>query len=436
MSASSSSILSSSSRAPNALTVSPADRVWGIWHDFLLTGMSPDVVLYTAVIGVLLKANEYDRVNQVWQHMHRRLDHQNQDQGRNSGCQSRKKDTVEEIDVVSKTLSHGTSTSLLSPSPSPSPLLSTVCNVDERPKGRRKSNAIDLLDSENQRPQNRKSVTPNIQTYSVLMQTHVLKRDIQGVAQTYKEFLQSTAPPPPSTSASRSTNVASASEKHQQQHGTRANTVFLNQILTALVNLGENNAAKEIYAAMRLDHDQAHSTSATANNADNAEEEKKEEEKTLAKRVELSKSRDEVGSTVNDDYTSKATLLPTSSTSSSLPLPLPLPLPSPSPSPSVPGTISSFLTGSTLASSSNSSPVHHRNSERRSTWLKRVVHEARKSQLSVFKGKGKSPSSSTLLSSIQPDNTTRKLILKMARRKNDTALEEIVLKDLDSDFVT
>ncbi|KAF9393952.1 hypothetical protein BGX21_010540 [Mortierella sp. AD011] len=433
MSASSSSILSNSSRAPNVLTVSPADRVWGIWHDFLLTGMSPDVVLYTAVIGVLLKANEYDRVNQIWQHMHRRLDHQNQDQDRNSGRQRRKKDTVEDMDPVSKTLSHGTSTSLLSPSPSSSPLLSTVCNVDDGLKGRRKSNAIDLLDSESQRPHNWRSITPNIQTYSVLMQTHVLKRDIQGVAQTYKEFLQSTALPPPSTSASKSMNVASTSEKQQQHHGTRANTVFLNQILTALVNLGENNAAKEIYAAMRLDRDQAHSTSATANDIDNAEEERRDEERTLTKQVELSKSGGEVGSTVNDKHTSRSTLLSTSSISSSLPLPLPLPLPSLSPS--VPGTISSFLTSSTLASS-NSSPVHHRNSERRSTWLKRVVHEARKSQSSVFKGEGKSPSSSTLLSSIQPDNTTRKLILKMARRKNDTALEEIVLKDMDSDFVT
>ncbi|KAF9353475.1 hypothetical protein BGX26_008762 [Mortierella sp. AD094] len=436
-SSSSSSILSNSSRDTNALTISPADRVWGIWHDFLLTGMSPDVVLYTAVIGALLKANEYDRVGQIWKHMHRRLDHQNQDQGRHS----HKKDTmgaaVEDMDLVSKTLNLGTSTSSSSSS---SPLLSTVSNVDEASKGRRKSNAIDLLDSENQRArlsegkrsqlQNRKSVTPNIQTYSVLMQTHVLKKDIQGVAQTYKEVLQSAAPLPPSTSASKSTSVTSSSEKQrqqqqQQQHGTRANTVFLNQILTALVNIGENKAAKDIYAAMRQDRDQTRSTSATTINIDNAGEEEEATPsiyaETQAKPDELNRSGDEVGSTANDEYTSKVAFLPT-------------PLAS-----SAPVTISSFLTGPTPASSSsNSSPVHHRNSERRSTWLRRVVHEARKPQSSVYRSKSpsspsSSSSSSTLLSSIQPNNTTHKLILKMARRKNDAALEEIVLKDLDPD---
>ncbi|KAF9112620.1 hypothetical protein BGX27_003078 [Mortierella sp. AM989] len=390
------SLLSNSSQHE----MTPADRVWSLWHDFLLTGMKPDVVLCTALIEVLLKAKEYDRADQIWRHMHRQDQNPAQDSGNKTNHSRSNRATRAVTDSVSKTLGIETGSIVSSPSPLPS------SSVKEQSNSPRKSSAIDLLDMNHHqrtrstegkrrsRSQSQKSIMPNTQTFSVLMQTHVLNRDLRGVAQTYKEFLQST-----------SENQQQQQQQLQQQlqFGTtdtqkHINSVLLNQILTSLVNLGENKIAKEIYIAMIQDREHEHPTIATAVD-DNTEAISTTPAQVQTEPKAVSKLGGNEESIVIEEYSNKSPyrlVLKSSSVGSSTP------------------------------------PVHHQTFQRRWTWEKRRRREARKSPGADTSVSSSSSSSSSSSPSIGPNETTHKLILQLAQRKGDRELEDIVLKELDA----
>ncbi|ORZ27747.1 hypothetical protein BCR41DRAFT_367329 [Lobosporangium transversale] len=205
------------------------DRIWGIWQDFLLTGMKPDVVLYTALMDALLNAKDFERADQIWNHMHQ-VHQKNQDHEHHPNY-----------------------------------------NAD-------RLKPIPQRQQQNHQEKCPNVVTPNTQTLSVLMQAHVLKRDPEGVAQIYKEIIRSSTAATASTDmdaiiASKDPLSAQRDDECQQHHLSRqtlpaeglarhTNTVLLNQILKVLVDYGEASAAKEIYAEMRLSPSGSHSPSA------------------------------------------------------------------------------------------------------------------------------------------------------------------------------
>ncbi|KAG0024490.1 hypothetical protein BGZ81_007695 [Podila clonocystis] len=193
----------------------PVDRAWAIWQDFLRTGMKPDVVMYTALMDRLLKAKQVEQADEIWQHM---LQHE--------PSQS----------TVSKPL--------LNPTPISNKQQAVLRNSIRRGK---------------------KGVVPNLQTFSVLMQNHVANRDLEGVVQTYKGLVaisgsgsgssSSSSPPfkPSSVHHATSTNTNTSTAIHENLSPlTMANTVLLNQILAALISLGESKAAYDIFAEMQL----------------------------------------------------------------------------------------------------------------------------------------------------------------------------------------
>lgn len=165
----------------------PVDQAWAIWNDFLLTGMKPDIVLYTMLMDTLLKAKEFERADQIWNHM--------QSQGSSSDA------------TKSSTGAKGSSGNRAVPS-SYSRKYSEATNSSAN------------------------VVVPNLQTLSVLLQSHIQESDIDGVARTYKQLHQTTL--------------------HREQQRP-INTVLVNQILKVLVDLDETKAAKEIFSEMQVD---------------------------------------------------------------------------------------------------------------------------------------------------------------------------------------
>ncbi|KAF9313268.1 hypothetical protein BG003_005452 [Podila horticola] len=205
----------SRSQTPTLPLLLPADRAWAIWQDFLRTGMKPDVVMYTALMDRLLKAKQVEQADEIWQHM---LQHQ---------------------PSLSTTSKH-----LLNPTP-----------ISNKQK--------DLI---RHSTKGKTSVVPNLQTFSVLMQNHVANRDLEGVVQTYKGLVAtsgsgsdpglSCSSSPPSKASSghhvTTTNTSTSTAIHENLSPlTMANTVLLNQILAALISLGESKAAYDIFAEMQ-----------------------------------------------------------------------------------------------------------------------------------------------------------------------------------------
>ncbi|KAG0288759.1 hypothetical protein BGZ96_007491 [Linnemannia gamsii] len=176
----------SSYQHPIALS-GPVDQAWAIWNDFLLTGMKPDVVLYTMLMDTLLKAKEFERADQIWDHM--------QIQGSTSDV------------TKSSTSAKGSSGNRIVPS-SYSGKYSKAA-----------SSSADV-------------VVPNLQTLSVMLQSHIQESDIDGVARTYRQLHHTTL--------------------HRERQRP-INTVLVNQILKVLVDLGETKAAKEIFSEMQVD---------------------------------------------------------------------------------------------------------------------------------------------------------------------------------------
>ncbi|KAG0084720.1 hypothetical protein BGZ93_005091 [Podila epicladia] len=205
---------SKETRSPLPPDLLPVDHAWAIWQDFLRTGMKPDVVMYTALMDRLLKAKQVEQADEIWQHM---LQHQ--------------------------------------------PSLSTA------PKHQLNSPPISNKQKDHLRhsTKGKKGVVPNLQTFSVLMQNHVANRDLEGVVQTYRGLVaasgsgsgssSSSSPPtkPSSGHYATTTNTNISTAIHENLSPlTMANTVLLNQILAALISLGESKAANDIFAEMQL----------------------------------------------------------------------------------------------------------------------------------------------------------------------------------------
>lgn len=212
---------------PTRSPILPVDRTWAIWQDFLRTGMKPDVVMYTALMDRLLKAKQVEQADEIWQHM----------------------------------LHHQPSSLSTTGSPKHNPTTTTFTTTTTSNK------QVNF-----RRTKDRKGVVPNLQTFSVLMQNHVANRDLEGVLQTYKSLVATSAsgsvplsspsssspPSQPSlghghhvttTSNVSSTNATALHETLSPI--TMANTVLLNQILAALIDLGESKAAYDIFAEMQ-----------------------------------------------------------------------------------------------------------------------------------------------------------------------------------------
>ncbi|KAG0006850.1 hypothetical protein BGZ65_002885 [Modicella reniformis] len=367
------------------------DRVWRIWQDFLLTGMKPDVVLYTMLMEKLLRDKEYSRASQIWGHMHQCAERDSKDDSNEDGLRPKKDlNTLKESDPVSKTLNKGAKSA---------PLVGNATLGElEKPS------ALDLLDNHNQSLRSvdkRPTTAPNTQTFSVLMQTHVLDRDLKGVTQTYQELLRTVNSRDETTSDGpvASSTIPPASPQQLPGLHSRVNTVLLNQILKVLIDLNEINTTKEIYTAMKKPEQDSDSS----NNLG------------IDRNLPYVNERATVTNRGSSLYSIDAFLLPRSDSSSQ---------PSPTEPASGPATeqvISIATTPKhqkpTIALSLI--PVHHQTSSRRSTWR----HKARKDNAAI------GPADRLSASSIQPDETTLKLMLELARQNEDRELEEVVLED-------
>ncbi|KAF9952609.1 hypothetical protein BGZ72_006062 [Mortierella alpina] len=220
------------------------DQAWAIWQDFLLTGMRPDVVLYTSLMDMLLKVKDFDRADQIWQHMHHADVETSTRGGRSSSSVSSSTTSaappaaVDVIDPVFKSLNLDATAGQ---SITPNAAAST----------RRKPHALHILDKDTRHRHHQtkrldasstsnisNAALPNLQTFSVLIQSHAMNRDLKAIVQVYKEIQQQNA----------DGKDVVAGQQFQQR---RANTVLLNQILSVLIDLGETSAAREIYADMR-----------------------------------------------------------------------------------------------------------------------------------------------------------------------------------------
>ncbi|KAF9179026.1 hypothetical protein BGZ51_007286 [Haplosporangium sp. Z 767] len=339
------------------IVADPVERAWAIWQDFLLTGMKPDVVLYTTLIDMLLKANKFAKADQIWNHMHRQT-------GNTSTiaitgtASSRAVPFVDaaDSDIVAKTLSRGALTS------------NTDIEVDRESHDKMHQQHLRNLNHNRHRPSiyqfKNKNVggghgnaaggdshvaVPNVQTFSVLMQNHVRNRDLGGMAETYKELQQQ-----PQQNQQRQLQ-----HHHNQQRGV--NNVLLNQVLTVLIDLRENKAAREIYAAMK------------ASTSEHEEQRLTSEGRVNGERV------------------------------SSYARPLRVPL-------------------------------HHMTHQRRSAWKqgakgRSLTESAVSTTSTAIAGTG---STKVLPSMIQPDETTHRLMLRLARQEQDTDLEDQILDELYS----
>ncbi|KAF9121522.1 hypothetical protein BGX30_002501, partial [Mortierella sp. GBA39] len=178
----------------------PVDQAWAIWQDFLLTGMKPDIVLYTMLMDTLLKAKEFERADQIWNHM--------QSQGSSTASTNSCAGANGSFKNRSVTAGLG------------------VLSSPRSPSSTRLRNHLEATSPRSN------AVVPNLQTLSVMMQSHIQESDIDGVTRTYKQLHQTTL--------------------HREQQRP-INTVLVNQILKVLVDLGETRAAKEIFSEMQVD---------------------------------------------------------------------------------------------------------------------------------------------------------------------------------------
>ncbi|KAF9082795.1 hypothetical protein BGX23_012054 [Mortierella sp. AD031] len=191
----------------------PVDQAWAIWEDFVLTGMKPDIVLYTMLMDTLLKAKEFDRADQIWNHMER--------QGRDSGKgPSRNRPAVAglgSMESVSRSFKHN----------------SNKPTATARSRTQSESTSLG-------------AVVPNIQTLSVLMERHIQESDIDGVARTYKDLHHTI----------------------QTQGQRPIDAVLVNQVLKILVDLGETKAARDIFAEMKVDSQEVQAPASASTNSE------------------------------------------------------------------------------------------------------------------------------------------------------------------------
>ncbi|KAG0343920.1 hypothetical protein BG004_004897 [Podila humilis] len=205
-----------SSATPSTQQQQPVDYTWAIWQDFLMTGMKPDVVLYTALMDRLLKSNHLDQADEIRQHMEQQQRQQQQQ--------------------------YPSSSLILSPLsslPTSGPLSSSGSEKTKRLKNEVRSRTpVKTTTVRATMPTSLLSTTttavavsPNLQTFSVMMQKYVQNRDLEGRQQHDDD------------NNDEGLSLSSSA--------TKANTVLLNQILAALISLGESRAACDIFAEMQ-----------------------------------------------------------------------------------------------------------------------------------------------------------------------------------------
>ncbi|KAG0197009.1 hypothetical protein BGX28_009483 [Mortierella sp. GBA30] len=331
----------------------PVDRAWAIWQDFLLTGMKPDVVLYTSLMDMLLKAKEFDRADQIWQHMQQKSNSGKSSYGMSHPISSSSAATVGKLlDPLAKSLNLGAKddgpSAFSTASANRKPYLVHILD--------KKNRSHHYLDHSQDWDKDGSGVTPNLQTFSVLIQNHVLNKDLKAIARTYKEMQR------------QATNTANPSSGQQRRP---ANTVLLNQILKVLIDLGEASAAKEIYADMKMSSSSSLSGS-------------------------LASERGPGEYTTETGAISTATSISASSWRSS-------------------------QSRCPTAFTSMSPPPHHQNFQRRAAWERgnRERRLAAAFELSC-------PTSLWM----RPDDTTHRLMLRLARQEGDVELEDQILEEL------
>jgi len=380
-------------RQGTAVPAGSMDRVWGIWQDFVLTGMKPDVILYTMLMDTLLKAKEYNRASQIWSHMQQHTEHYAQNGVQESVLKSEKAaESSEASDPVSKTLNIGAR---------------SADNPGVITSGKReRSSATQLLSNHHQHASpSTHAISPNTQTFSVLMQTHVLGRDLEGAAQTYQKLLQTADLRDSSSNVPSPATIASPGSQQSDLHG-RANTVLLNQILRLLVDLGEDNAAKEIYTVMKKSETESSSNSHsnTDQGLSRAGKETAVDKSPLVysidafilPRTDLPPQLAKLESTARTEGAETAEAPPSSASSSIAPK------------------------DQKPAMTQSSIPLHHRAFSRRSAWSRKARKSSATQGLSVRLAP----------CSIQPDETTLGLMLDMASRTKDHELEKAVLENM------
>ncbi|KAF9277650.1 hypothetical protein BGZ68_009149 [Mortierella alpina] len=228
------------------------DQAWAIWQDFLLTGMKPDVVLYTSLMDMLLKAKDFDRADQIWQHMH------------HNGVETSARGRVSSPSASSSIAAAAAAAAAPAAAPLTVGIIDPVFKslnldaaagqsiaVNTAAPTRRKPHFLHILDKDSRRRHRQthsmdgtsasstsSTAMPNLQTFSVLIKNYAIDRDLKSIVQIYKEIQHQ----------SNDRRDAVAGQQFQQR---RANTVLLNQILSVLIDLGETSAAKEIYADMQ-----------------------------------------------------------------------------------------------------------------------------------------------------------------------------------------
>ncbi|KAG0271934.1 hypothetical protein BGZ95_000188, partial [Linnemannia exigua] len=145
----------------------PVDQAWAIWQDFLLTGMKPDIVLYTMLMDTLLKAKDFDRADQIWNHMLRQDSSTsggpNHSGGKVSGLETMELSVPRSFNLGTTNTNSATATGFSNTSSSTS---------HSSPSSKRRANTSSSPKSN--------VITPNLQTLSVLMQSHIQQQDIDG----------------------------------------------------------------------------------------------------------------------------------------------------------------------------------------------------------------------------------------------------------------
>ncbi|KAG0223131.1 hypothetical protein BGX31_008673 [Mortierella sp. GBA43] len=345
------------------------DRLWKIWQDFLLTGMKPDVVLYTTLMDSLLSAKEYGRASQIWSHMHQ---HADQD----------RKDGKDDTGLLREEAMSSTKVS------------QPVSEMLELGVERKQDHCVSSPEPRSPHLMDRRPLAPNTQTFSVLMKTYCLNRDLRGVTRTYQRLLQATDSRDKARSSTSTAPSLVTAPSQSGLHG-RANTVLLNQILKVLIDLGETNAAMEIYTEMRK-------SGPDGNSHDNSEGNQDSGHTQEATPVDACPLPYSIGTFVlpHSDQTEQ-------------------PPPEPAPEVIVPAPVGRKVQDS--ATTQWSTPLHHQMFSRRSTWNR----HARKS-------KARGSTEWLAPSSIQPNETTLKLMLNLATLKKNDELEEMVLKDMSA----
>ncbi|KAF9578643.1 hypothetical protein BGW38_005460, partial [Lunasporangiospora selenospora] len=383
--------------APVNLT-SPVDRAWALWQDFLLTGMKPDVVLYTVLVDTFLMTKEYDRAEEIWNHM--------QQNGLSDPDSSSKLQGRHDSDTPSQSNSTTTSNTPLK--------MSTM--VMGHLQNRLARGQWD-------------SIGPNLQTLSVLMKAHTDNQDLGGVTETFKQlaFHNASMSKEPTSSHSPEANGHSSTEiLYRQRLSGRlergSNTVLMNQILKVLIELGETEAARGIYQQIILALEPGSSRSTKQRKdmtLDGSDKQTVASEAAPALQPMLTGFELPASATAFSTQTSESIENDASAEHETRP-----------------GRIRRYLARS---------PLHHQVSERRSRWRAETLSYRKLSERDIVRGNepegsdGRgvvgaqatrfSTKSTMVTTLIKPSEATFALMMELAYREQDKELEDQIQRD-------